>query len=467
MINSTPLKIAEAMNASADFKALLELAQQRTPMRDNSVMALILWLHQTWRDIEGLGAKAADDGSRQDQLRHELAMAVYCNPREPANFSHGRDPASLRGDYLALQACALLIESDSNQWGFGSVLTTLRYAAIAAVSGADGIMPREIPFAGTGIGFRDIPLVAVFPAASKSAHAGKVDIRFADVPGAPLASMPVQLVTGYRSAAPSIDALGRLHRFGRYGEGMVRFGNWFTADGEGRELLAAMIDGLANRVLPDVPNGIGGTSPQFALTSAGVEYVLAHPKLAGLFDHFNNIEAGTAWLVDGAQRVPFDTQSGAILGQLGTDPRHTPAYVTKSNLAGVAAGQEYKLSDLGYLLADNLERGRAQMVALEEKLASAPPLERYDEDEFDAVFGLVNGSRSDTCSYEYDEVKDMDPRYVWSLVEGGDDDGTAYALPGFHRVNNIGYTVTEKPWPHEHIEAVYMAGQEHTDDMRP
>lgn len=428
-----------------------------------SVLPLVQVLYSTWRSQ---AAEAAPPPPGIELLRFDLAKALFSDLKAPPVFDHAEDPQALEDLYYAIESRMLTEDNGTHQWGLGSVLSSLRYRAAEAEAGPDGVMPGKIQFVGAGIGYREIPLVATFPNPTRDAHLGTVAIRFADSPEQLLARLPLQLVTGFRDQAPSIEALGRLHRFSRYGEGMVTFGNWFSADGHGRELLAAMVDGLVNRVMPDVPNGMGGTSPQFALTEQGLAFVLSHPKLAGLFDHYNGIEASTAWLVDGAQRVPFDTHTGAILGRLETGSSDLLAYVTKANLAGVVAGQDYRRDELGYLLARDIAHERACTVQLEDYVPDNAFIQLSEED-FDQQFGLVNGSLSDTTNYEYDEVKDMDPRYVWSLVEGEDDDGTAYALPGFHRVNNIGYTVTEKPWPHEHIEAVYMAGQEHADDMRP
>lgn len=44
--------------------------------------------------------------------------------------------------------------------------------------------------------------------------------------------------------------------------------------------------------------------------------------------------------------------------------------------------------------------------------------------------------------------------YVWTIVEGDDTDNL-YAIPGYRIVNRVGYIVTEKPWRHENLEAVW------------
>lgn len=445
-----------------EFEELLLSAKLGERPANDSVLPLARHLHDTWRDITERNEQPPPNALAVDRLRFDLARALFTDLSQPPVFDHALDAEVLRETYYALESRMLAEDNGTNQSGLGSVLTGLRYAAIESEAGPDGIMPREVAFKASGIGYRSLDLVATFPSPADRAHLGRVEIAFEGKPRRPLVSVSVSEVTGYRRAAHSIEALGRLHRHGRYGEGMSRFGNWFTADGEGRELLAAMIDGLVNRVMPDVQNGMGGTSPQFSLTERGVEFVIEHPKLAGLFDHYNNVEQFTAFLVDGVSRVPFDTVTGAILGRLETGSRYMPAYVTKSSLSGVVAGQEYSRDELGYLLSLDIAQKRAQMVHLEDYVPEHPFV-KLSEEEFDQQFVLVNASKSGTTNYEFDEVKDMDPRHVWSLIEGDEDD-TAYALPGFHRVNNIGYTVTEKPWPHENIEAVYMASLENDDE---
>lgn len=447
-------------NASnGELEVLLQLAQKRQQSEASSVMPLVRWLYDEWRAMLQGGNMTGSDAAPYDRLRHDLARAVY---GEPAGFNHAQGPMALEEVYYALQSRFLMEDIGTDQAGLGSVLSSLRHRALDAVPDDAGVMPRDIRFVGTGIGYRDIPLIATFPAPARDAHLGEVSLQFAEAPGRSLASIPVTQVTGYHARVPSIEALGWLHRFGRYGEAMVTFGHWFTADGKGRELLAAMIDGLVNRVMPDVPNDLGGTSPQFALTERGLEFVLSHPRLSLIFGPYDEAHADIAWLVDGAHRAPFDIRTGAILGRIDNASPFAPAYVTKSNLAGLAAGNDYPREELGYLITHRIEIGRTQQVAMEDG-RHAPVLE-LSEDEFDAQFGLVNASVSGTCSYEYAEVKDMDPRHVWTLIESDEDD-SAYALPGFHHVGNIGYTMTEKPWPHENIVAVYMAPMD--DAMRP
>jgi len=49
--------------------------------------------------------------------------------------------------------------------------------------------------------------------------------------------------------------------------------------------------------------------------------------------------------------------------------------------------------------------------------------------------------------FEHEDVKDLPPNQVWTVVEG--DNGKLYASPGFHYVNKLHYVVTEEPWTEE------------------
>lgn len=87
---------------------------------------------------------------------------------------------------------------------------------------------------------------------------------------------------------------------------------------------------------------------------------------------------------------------------------------------------------------------------------SSEPFVQISEDDFmDEYNPQCNPSDGESLAHEFEDVKDKDPHHVWSVVES-DDGETLYALPGFRVVNKIFYLVTEKPWPHENIEAVYL-----------
>ena len=46
---------------------------------------------------------------------------------------------------------------------------------------------------------------------------------------------------------------------------------------------------------------------------------------------------------------------------------------------------------------------------------------------------------------------------LWTVVDTGESE-TLYALAGCHVVNRLGYVVTERPWPHRSVVAVYSQG---------
>lgn len=55
----------------------------------------------------------------------------------------------------------------------------------------------------------------------------------------------------------------------------------------------------------------------------------------------------------------------------------------------------------------------------------------------------------ETYDKEYEYVKSVDPKYVWTEVDG--DSGT-YIVAGHHWVNRIHYYITENPWEDEYTE---------------
>ena len=53
---------------------------------------------------------------------------------------------------------------------------------------------------------------------------------------------------------------------------------------------------------------------------------------------------------------------------------------------------------------------------------------------------------------------------MWTIVEGGSDDESLYAAAGFHKVNETGFVVTEKPWVTGLEEAVWMDADDFDHD---
>ena len=85
------------------------------------------------------------------------------------------------------------------------------------------------------------------------------------------------------------------------------------------------------------------------------------------------------------------------------------------------------------------------------------------EDEFDGRYPLVQNHLNPNASWTYDDgpgclfetygeevafVRLQDPRTIWTLVDGEDDD--MYVISGFHFVNRIGYLLSTIPVP-DHV----------------
>lgn len=85
----------------------------------------------------------------------------------------------------------------------------------------------------------------------------------------------------------------------------------------------------------------------------------------------------------------------------------------------------------------------------------------YDsEDAFSEAFGAWTEA-PDGSSYWNDWPLDIDATIpverVWTVVDG--DSGAQWALPGGHLVNRVAYIVTEKHWPHLHIDGMVWDGK--------
>ena len=86
------------------------------------------------------------------------------------------------------------------------------------------------------------------------------------------------------------------------------------------------------------------------------------------------------------------------------------------------------------------------------------PLAKYSGTEFHQTFKTIDAPSGEPL-WSWQELKDagISTWVVWTIVETGDpEDENWYAVPGYHVVNKIDYCVTENPWPHENIEAVYF-----------
>jgi hypothetical protein len=103
-------------------------------------------------------------------------------------------------------------------------------------------------------------------------------------------------------------------------------------------------------------------------------------------------------------------------------------------------------------------------------LLHAPEGERFlTETEFWEEFVPTKKESGDLLDFE--DVKDTPPENVWTIVESGNvdedggDDENWYALPGFHRVNVIGYVTSVFPWTDLNIaEAIYFDADDFKDE---
>lgn len=87
------------------------------------------------------------------------------------------------------------------------------------------------------------------------------------------------------------------------------------------------------------------------------------------------------------------------------------------------------------------------------------------EQEFTDVWCPILKPSGDLLWFE--DVRDKPVQHVWTIVEGGDDaDGSWYASPGFHIVNNIGYVMTKKPWTDITRDAIYFLDDLEDDGER-
>lgn len=118
-------------------------------------------------------------------------------------------------------------------------------------------------------------------------------------------------------------------------------------------------------------------------------------------------------------------------------------------------------------LAEWVQQGwRRYAQELEQQYPDGPPFVQISEEDFDEKFRPIQRPGDDNAAplYEYHEVKDQQLEHVWSIIEG--EDGGWYAQPGFHVVNMMGYTLTEIPWEHDNMEAVYFEATADEDDLQ-
>lgn len=321
-------------------------------------------LERLWVEVDRTVPPTVQGESR---LLYEFAHMMFEGKgQRPASSSA---PEALQSAYDALQD-RWLVEPDLGRARFiGAIRQQVLHADRGAPESAR-MLPREARFTAEGLCYHDIRLRIELPPFALDAHLGDACVYREDPPRL-LARFPVPELTGYKRAAHSIEALGRLHRFSR-GHGTVDFGDWFNPDGFGRELAAAMVAGLVTRSGEFRPNGLGGVSPVYELTPAGQAWVIQQPGLASLFDHCNGIDQQTAFLEGSDGTVPFDIHTGAVLGLYG-DPERAPLYVDVAQCAvSIEAGQTYDVLGLAYHAVGGRYETPAQHDLDEASAANAP-----------------------------------------------------------------------------------------------
>jgi len=82
------------------------------------------------------------------------------------------------------------------------------------------------------------------------------------------------------------------------------------------------------------------------------------------------------------------------------------------------------------------------------------PTRLLTEEEFETEFDVDNNGGN---FYSWMAIRNMDPHYVWTIVEPPDDPkNNLYAIPGVRMVNKLDYVISTHPWTDDIIEAVYM-----------
>lgn len=70
----------------------------------------------------------------------------------------------------------------------------------------------------------------------------------------------------------------------------------------------------------------------------------------------------------------------------------------------------------------------------------------------DAIETDEGSALHDKTGPEFEAVLTADPLTVWSVIEG-DETENQYLLPGIHRVNLLGFVLSEKPITQEELDS--------------
>lgn len=80
------------------------------------------------------------------------------------------------------------------------------------------------------------------------------------------------------------------------------------------------------------------------------------------------------------------------------------------------------------------------------------------QDQFDARYTLQGGPDADLLGE--DQLAGAEADRIWTVV---DTDGTMYVVAGTHRVNRLGYVISEQPWTDAAEE--YYWGESPAEEM--
>lgn len=335
--------MAAAANNDRGIRALSVVGSER------AIGEIAQDLHKMW---ESVGRLVPEKAALGDRVLFRLAKAFFQDNMVLRSGSPEDD--LVQEQYDQLQRRYLLTEPE----GVRALISAIRHQyLLREVPVGEAALPRSGMVKVSGLAYAALCVRVELPPASLNAHRGDMVLTLVQGDERLLGSLPVADVVGYQKQGHSLAALAPLHRWSRRpGQAVqVAYGDWFTADGYGRELAAAAIAGLVVR-RGEAANGMGGVSPLFALTNAGRRWLLDRPSLEAAFQHFNRIEEHTAWLRGECGQVAFDTSTGAILGRYGgQDPR--PSHVDLSPMNGEAcAGRFYEAADLTLYSEDGLYR---------------------------------------------------------------------------------------------------------------
>lgn len=87
-----------------------------------------------------------------------------------------------------------------------------------------------------------------------------------------------------------------------------------------------------------------------------------------------------------------------------------------------------------------------------------PALLEIDEETFWEKYRPIVEPTEDQAIRGPEHVSNLKATTLWTIVDTSESE-SLYALPGCHLVNRLGYVVTERPWPHRNVVAVYSHGE--------